>query len=55
MTIEEIEDGERIFGDPLAKGIVIFPDNQEELKVIKQLLTEEGKVKLNKFLENESI
>lgn len=54
MTIEETQDGERMFGDPLAKGIVIFPDNKEELKIIEYFLTEEGLANLKNHL-NESI
>lgn len=38
MKIEETEDAEKIFGDPLSKGIVIFPENMKELNAINYVL-----------------
>lgn len=55
MIIEETQDGELQYNDPLSKGIVLFPENNEELKAIEYFLTSEGKVRLNKLIEDESI
>jgi len=54
MIVEETEDGSLTIGDPLAKGIVIFPENQAELNLIEYLLTEEGLASLKTHL-NERI
>lgn len=55
MIIEETQDGELQHNDPLSKGIVLFPENNEELKAIEYFLTSEGKVRLNKLIKDESI
>jgi hypothetical protein len=41
MIIEKTTDGNLPREDSLAKGIVIFPENDQELKLINYLLEEE--------------
>ena len=55
MKIEETQDGELFFKDPLSKGIVLFPENDKELYLINYLLTEEGKGKLTNFIKKETL
>ena len=45
MIVDETTDGNLEIDNPLAKGIVIFPENQEELKYIQYLLEDIDKIK----------
>jgi hypothetical protein len=38
MIIDKIQDGEKHYDDPLGIGIVIYPENINEIAVIKKIL-----------------
>ena len=38
MKIEEIEDGELHYDNPMNKGVVIYPETVEELNIINKIL-----------------
>lgn len=53
MRIEETEDGDLPFGDKLSKGVVIFPETEEELLIVNKIL--ENINKFSDFLKNKNI
>jgi hypothetical protein len=55
MIIQETQDGDLAWGDPLEKGIVIFPENEIELKYIEYILEEEILRKFKFRLEIDAI
>lgn len=38
MIIEEIQDGDKSYNDPMGIGIVIYPETDSEIKIINKLI-----------------
>lgn len=54
MIIDNTENGDLDYDNPLKQGVVIYPENEKELKFLNWLMKEESIEEFRKLLEETS-